>query len=116
MRRRVSLGCTAPRSPPANTPAGSTGCSGAWSTPAARRTRTLALLTASAVPLLEALQIGAQVMPNLPMRAAIKRAALKVREGGSFSRALGESGYFPPVALRLIASGERAGALEHMLE
>jgi general secretion pathway protein F len=82
----------------------------------ARCTRTLALLTASAVPLLDALQIGAQVMPNLPMRAAVKRAALKVREGGSFSRALSESGYFPPVALRLIASGERAGELERMLD
>jgi general secretion pathway protein F len=82
----------------------------------ARCTRTLALLTASAVPLLDALQIGAQVMPNLPMRAAVKRAALKVREGGNFSRALGESGYFPPVALRLIASGERAGELERMLD
>lgn len=82
----------------------------------ARCTRTLALLTASAVPLLDALHIGAQVMPNLPMRAAVRRAALKVREGGSFSRALGESGYFPPVALRLIASGERAGELERMLD
>jgi general secretion pathway protein F len=82
----------------------------------ARCTRTLALLTASAVPLLDALQIGAQVMPSLPMRAAVKRAALMVREGGSFSRALAESGYFPPVALRLIASGERAGELEHMLD
>lgn len=82
----------------------------------ARCTRTLALLTASAVPLLEALQIGALVMPNLPMRAAVKRAAVKVREGAGFSRSLGESGYFPPVALRLIASGERAGELERMLE
>jgi len=82
----------------------------------ARCTRTLALLTASAVPLLDALQIGAQVIPNLPMRAAIRRAAVKVREGGSFSRSLGESGYFPPVALRLIASGERAGELERMLD
>lgn len=82
----------------------------------ARCTRTLALLTASAVPLLDALNIGAQVMPNLPMRAAVRRAALKVREGGNFSRALGESGYFPPVALRLIASGERAGELERMLD
>lgn len=82
----------------------------------ARCTRTLALLTASAVPLLDALNIGAQVMPNLPMRTAVKRAALKVREGGNFSRALGESGYFPPVALRLIASGERAGELERMLD
>jgi len=82
----------------------------------ARCTRTLALLTASAVPLLEALQISAQVVPNLPMREAVKRAALSVREGGSFSRALGDSGYFPPVTLRLIASGERAGELERMLE
>ena len=82
----------------------------------ARCTRTLALLTASAVPLLDALHIGAQVISNLPMRAAVKRAAAKVREGGSFSRALGDSGYFPPVALRLIASGERAGELEHMLD
>jgi general secretion pathway protein F len=82
----------------------------------ARCTRTLALLTASAVPLLDSLQIAAQVMPNLPMREAVKRAAVKVREGGSFSRSLGDSGYFPPVALRLIASGERAGELERMLD
>jgi general secretion pathway protein F len=82
----------------------------------ARCTRTLALLTASAVPLLESLQIAAQVMPNLPMREAVRQAAVRVREGGSFSRALGDSGYFPPVALRLIASGERAGELERMLE
>jgi len=82
----------------------------------ARCTRTLSLLTASAVPLLESLSIGAQVMPNLPMRAAVKRAAVKVREGTSFSRALGDSGYFPSVALRLIASGERAGELERMLD
>jgi len=82
----------------------------------ARCTRTLALLTASAVPLLDSLQIAAQVMPNLPMRDAVKAAAVKVREGGSFSRALGDSGYFPPVALRLIASGERAGELERMLD
>lgn len=82
----------------------------------ARCTRTLALLTASAVPLLDSLQIAAQVVANLPMRDAVKRAALKVREGAGFSRSLEESGYFPPVALRLIASGERAGELERMLD
>lgn len=81
-----------------------------------RCTRTLALLTASAVPLLDALRIGAQVMPNLPMREAVRSAAAKVREGAGFSRSLAEAGYFPPVALRLIASGERAGELERMLE
>jgi general secretion pathway protein F len=82
----------------------------------ARATRTLALLSASAVPLLDALGIAAQVVSNLPMRDALKRAAIKVREGGAFSRALGESGQFPPVALRLIASGERSGELPRMLD
>lgn len=82
----------------------------------ARAARTLALLSASAVPLLDALGIAAQVVPNLPMREAMRRAAHRVREGGAFSRALGDSGYFPPVALRLIASGERSGQLERMLD
>ncbi len=82
----------------------------------ARATRTLALLAGSAVPLLDALGIAAQVVPNLPMREALRRAAFKVREGTAFSRALGESGQFPPVALRLIASGERSGELPRMLE
>ncbi|MEO7431139.1 MAG: type II secretion system inner membrane protein GspF [Dokdonella sp.] len=82
----------------------------------ARATRTLALLASSAVPLLDALGIAAQVVPNLPMREALKRAAFKVREGSAFSRALGESGQFPPVALRLIASGERSGQLPRMLD
>ena len=81
----------------------------------ARATRTLALLADSAVPLLDALGIAAQVVENLPMREALKRAAFKVREGSAFSRALGESGQFPPVALRLIASGERSGELSRML-
>ena len=81
----------------------------------ARATRTLALLAESAVPLLDALGIAAQVVPNLPMREAMRRAAFKVREGTAFSRALGESGLFPPVALRLIASGERSGELPRML-
>ena len=82
----------------------------------ARATRTLALLAGSAVPLLDALGIAAQVVPNLPMREALRRAAFKVREGAAFSRALDESGQFPPVALRLIASGERSGELPRMLE
>ncbi len=81
----------------------------------ARATRTLALLAESAVPLLDALGIAAQVISNLPMRDALRRAAFKVREGSAFSRALGESGQFPPVALRLIASGERSGQLPRML-
>lgn len=81
----------------------------------ARAARTLALLAGAAVPLLDALTIAAQVVPNLPMRESLRRAAFKVREGSGFARALSESKQFPPVALRLIASGERSGELPRML-
>lgn len=82
----------------------------------ARAMRTLALLSGSAVPLLDALAIAAQVVPNLPIRAALRQAAHKVREGTGFAKALGDSGQFPPVVLRLIASGERSGELPRMLD
>lgn len=81
----------------------------------ARAARTLALLAGAAVPLLDALAIAAQVVPNLPMRESLRHAAFKVREGSGFARALAESRQFPPVALRLIASGERSGELPRML-
>src|ERR1022692_2582603 len=48
----------------------------------ARFSRTFSILTASAVPVLEALRISAEVVNNLPMRNAVEEAALRVREGG----------------------------------
>lgn len=80
-----------------------------------RFARTLALLVGSAVPLLEALGIAAQVVENRPLRTALGRVAVRVREGQSFARALADSGEFPPVAVRLIASGEKSGRLDEML-
>lgn len=82
----------------------------------ARFARTLSILAASGVPILEALNIAAQVIPNLPMRRAVETAALRVREGASIHAALDRSGLFPPMALHLIASGEASGNLEVMLE
>ncbi len=83
---------------------------------AARFARTLSILSASSVPILEALSISAQVLSNLPMRAAVEEAAARVREGASIRGALERTGYFPPMTLSLIASGEASGNLEEMLE
>ncbi len=82
----------------------------------ARATRTLATLIASGVPVLDALALAAQTIHNRPMQLSLKRAAVRVREGGSFARSLAESGLFPPVAVRLIASGEKSGRLDEMLD
>ena len=78
--------------------------------------RTLSILAASGVPVLEALDIGAQVITNRPMRQAVKTAATQVREGTTLSNALERTGYFPPMLLHLIASGESSGQLDTMLE
>jgi general secretion pathway protein F len=82
----------------------------------ARAMRTLATLIASGVPVLEALSYAAQTVRNRPMQLSLRRAAARVREGGGFARALAESGLFPPVAVRLIASGEKSGRLDQMLD
>ncbi len=82
---------------------------------AARLTSTLGILTASGIPLLNALQYAVQVVNNLPMRASVEEALRQVREGGSLSRALGKPKLFPPMVIHLIASGEASGSLDLML-
>ena len=82
----------------------------------ARFARTLSILAASGVPILEALRIAAQVVKNLPMSEAINSATSRVREGASIAGSLEKSGLFPPMTVHLIASGESSGKLEEMLE
>jgi len=78
--------------------------------------RTLSILAASGVPVLEALDISSAVVTNRPMREAVKTASAQVREGSTLSSALERTGYFPPMLLHLIASGESSGQLDNMLE
>jgi general secretion pathway protein F len=83
---------------------------------------TLSILVGSGVPVLNALNAGAGVIGNLPMREALQRATVAVREGSGLSRALiaqqpkGKTSLFPPVMVHLIASGEASGRLSQTLE
>jgi general secretion pathway protein F len=81
----------------------------------ARFTRTMAILSASGVPIDEGLRISAAVVGNLPMRDAIVEAAVRVREGAPVGRSLAQSRLFPPMTMHLIASGESSGELDDML-
>jgi len=82
----------------------------------ARFTRTFSILSASAVPVLEAMRIAGEVVTNLPMRDAVTDAAARVREGAPIGRSLAASRLFPPMTIHLISSGESSGELESMLE
>jgi len=82
----------------------------------ARFSRTLSIMTASGVPVLDSLRIAAEVIINRPMRQAVQEAAVSIREGATIHSSLERSGHFPPMTLHLIASGEQSGNLEEMLD
>jgi|SRR5690554_5215014 len=81
----------------------------------ARFGSTLAILTSSGVPLVDAMRIASQVVLNIPIQEALTQATIKVSEGSSLNKALAETGFFPPIMLHMIASGENSGELDSML-
>lgn len=82
----------------------------------ARFSRTLAILSASGVPVLDAMTISASLITSIPIKKAVEIAVTKVREGASISLALKQTSYFSPMSIHMMASGEASGQLENMLE
>ncbi|GAB2902340.1 type II secretion system inner membrane protein GspF [Microbulbifer echini] len=82
----------------------------------ARYVGTLAILTGSSVPLVQAMGIARGVMTNEFLKDRLETAQKTVREGGSLHRAMEDIGYFPPMMIYMIASGESSGTLDEMLQ
>lgn len=82
----------------------------------ARFTNTLSMLLASGVPMLNALEASKDTLSNFMLKNAVDRAVIMVREGVGLAVALNAQNAFPPVVIHLIASGEKSGNLDHLLE
>ncbi len=81
----------------------------------ARFSRTLATLLAGGVPLLSSLEIVKNIVGNRVLSEAIGEAGEGVRRGESLALPLSRSKVFPPIMVRMIASGEKSGNLENLL-
>ena len=81
----------------------------------ARFARTLSILTAAGVSVLEAMTISAQLITIIPIKKSVEEAVSRVREGAAIYLALKQTTYFSPMSVHMIASGESSGQLESML-
>jgi type IV pilus assembly protein PilC len=82
----------------------------------ARFSRTFATLIRSGVPIMSTLDIVANTSGNAVVSKAVIASRESVRNGNLLSEPLGEEPVFPPMVVRMIAIGERTGALETLLE
>lgn len=80
-----------------------------------RFTRTLSTLTRSGVAILAALEIVERTAGNEVFAKAIRESADSVRNGETLADPLARAEVFPTMVTRMIAVGEKTGALEIML-
>jgi general secretion pathway protein F len=82
----------------------------------ARYIHTFGILFAAGVSVLETMRVSASLITNVVMRQAFDTATLRVREGSGINEALKETHFISPMAIHLIASGEKSGQLSNMME
>jgi len=82
----------------------------------ARFSRTFATLVRSGVPIMGTLQIVAETSGNQVISNVVHASRDSVRNGNMLSEPLSKSSVFPPMVVRMIAIGEKSGALEALLE
>ncbi len=80
-----------------------------------RFARTLATLSNSGVPILEALDLTGKASGNKVVEKAASEAREALREGESIAQPLQKYPIFPPLTVSMISVGEKTGALDEML-
>ncbi|MGV3754746.1 MAG: type II secretion system F family protein [Verrucomicrobiota bacterium] len=78
--------------------------------------RTLATLLRNGVPVLSALKITEQVIPNVMLKEAIAITREEVTDGKTIAQPLAKSGLFPQLMIDLLKIGEETGDVPGSLE
>jgi type IV pilus assembly protein PilC len=82
----------------------------------ARFCQTLSSMTNGGVPILKALQVSGSTAGNMTITDAVEKVTASIKEGETLSKPLEESGEFPAMVTKMIASGEESGNLSEMLD
>ena len=79
----------------------------------ARYAQTLSMMLQCGIPIQKSLDASSEVITNSWIRQQFSASANQIKEGGSFSSAIGK--YFPALTQQMVKIGEDAGELDHTL-
>ncbi len=82
----------------------------------ARITDNLSTLIQGGLPILQALQVTADVVGNVVYKKIIEEAKENVRTGGTISSCFENHGEIPPMVTQMIATGEQTGSVDEILK
>jgi len=77
--------------------------------------RTISVLLAAGIPILDALQIVSDTLGSKVYSAQVKQAAIYVEKGIGLSEAITKLDVFPPILSQMISVGEETGKLDEVL-
>ena len=80
-----------------------------------RFTRYFALMFASGITVLDAINLSKAVVSNAVLEDGIERAWQQISEGSSISEAFKNIGIFPPLVVRMLRVGESSGQMDKSL-
>lgn len=81
-----------------------------------RFARTLSTLTASGVPILQALSVVEKTITNVVIQKAVQDIRVAIASGSTLVEPFRASGLFSPMVVQMVAIGEKSGNIDRMLE
>lgn len=78
-------------------------------------TRTLSLLLASGIPMLDALDISGETLKNIHLRESMAQSSKLIEKGQSLSDTFRSNKFLPPLMAEMIAVGEQTGKIDEVL-
>ncbi|MBW7991187.1 MAG: type II secretion system protein GspF [Planctomycetes bacterium] len=80
-----------------------------------RFSRTLAVLLASGLSIVETLDLSRQVVGNTVISDVVEEAKNAISHGAGIAESFRRSGVFPPIVIHMISAGEKSGGIEEGL-